>query len=293
MGYCLGRDNSFQKALFLLGNPGSGKGTILRLLAKLVGEQNTSAVALDDLKQKTSVSNLLNKLVNIDADVSVNAKDFEADFRKISGKDAITAKILFKDEFRFKPYCKLIIAGQELPRISDKTRGFYRRMLIINFNVTFENREDKGLDDKLELELSGILNWALEGRKRLYENGNFTTTQIMVEYIEDLKLENNPVQSFIKECIGFHDGAKISKAELYKYYHEQSVLNGNTPLSKINFGKEFYRIVGTLTKKDYRDYSIPEKTPIWINVYIRGKNEPVLYKPTEEIDWSENGKTNL
>lgn len=290
MGYCLGKDTSFHKALILLGEGRNGKGTTFRIIQKIIGRENFSALKMGLLNKEERVSLLVNKLVNIDADCDTQAKGFESGFRTITGDDHITGKKLWKDTFDFKPFCKLIIGANDLPRIADKTHGFYDRLLIIPYNVSFVGKEDRDLDNKLEVEISGILNWALEGRKRLYKNGRFSMTKSMQDYVVELKLENNPLELFIHENIGFEMGISTSKQEMYVAYVDFCKDGGYHAFSKIKFGKEFFRIIGNKTQKDARSANINERTPIWTNIYLRGKNDPIIQKAAEQIEWENSEK---
>lgn len=274
MGYCLGRDNQLQKALFLLGEPGSGKGTIIRVIEQMVGQENCSALPLGNMGDETSVANLVNKLVNFDGDVSITAKDFEADFRRITGGDKLTAKTLYKDKFSFRPFCKLILAANELPHISDRTRAFFRRMLVVPFRVSFIGREDRELEGKLSGEISGILNWALEGRRRLYEQKDFTMSKDLSDIVEDIKRQNNPIELYFNECIGFHDDAWVLKKDLYNNYKDFCKEEGYHALSHSKFSRELIRWAGPRTRNAERAPN-PSRKPMWPNIYIKGINEPV------------------
>jgi putative DNA primase/helicase len=273
IGYCLGRDNKFQKALFLLGEPASGKGTILRAIQRLVGEHNYSSLSLGALGDKAARADLINKIVNIDADVSIESKYFESDFNKVTGKDSVMVKVLYKNEFKYTPFCKLICAANELPRISDKTRGVFRRMIVVPFNKSFEGKEDRGLEDKLIAEIPGILNWAIKGRMRLYEKGDFSVSSNLRDVVNEIKRENNPIEHFVFECIGKDVERDVSKKEVYEYYKEWCTENGNKPLSHIKFSKEFYRVCKDFTVKDGKSTGKYGNYHTWPWIYIKGKHE--------------------
>ena len=74
---------------------------------------------------------LINKLVNIDADVSEHAKEFEAEFKKITSGEPINCNQKFVPTFQFIPYCKIVIAANKFPRITDHSSAFYQRLLVI------------------------------------------------------------------------------------------------------------------------------------------------------------------
>lgn len=270
IGYCLGRDNSFHKALILLGEGRNGKGTTFHVISKLVGNENFSALKLQEMNDKETVSRLVGKLVNIDADTAIDASGYEANFRRITAGDIITARFLYKEPFEFVPHVKLIIGANDLPRISDKTHGFYDRLIIIPFEVSFYGREDRNLKMKLEQEISGILNWAIAGRHRLYKQGQFTTNETMLEAVKELKTENNPTELYVEDNVCFRDNIFTSKTDIYNDYVRWCKDNGHHPLSKIKFGKEFFRCCRTKTKKHARSDD-HNQMHIWPNVYLRNK----------------------
>lgn len=83
-GYCLTRDTRKEKALLLLGESRTGKSTILHVLRYMVGIQNCSSVPLKFINNPQYTPLLINKLVNLDSDVSSKATEYEAEFKIIT-----------------------------------------------------------------------------------------------------------------------------------------------------------------------------------------------------------------
>lgn len=282
LGYCLGKDNHFHKAMVLLGDGRNGKGTTCHILRNLVGEFNCTSLKLGQMTNENMAARLANKMVNIDADTDTSAVRYEADFRRITGGDSIMVKNLYDNPYELRPYVKLVIGANDLPHIADKTHGLYDRLLIIPYNVSFVGREDFGLKEKLMAELSGILNWCLIGRKRLYIRGRFSETNEMRELVQDLKKQNNPIDAYVDECVGIHDDAETTKQDLYDNYKSWCKQNGYKEFGKNKFGKEFYRAVKPRTLKDARRSSALDNAPIWPKVYIQGK-----FVATRAVAWPE------
>ncbi len=89
--------------------------------------------------------------------------------KSLTGRDKITARMLYGKEFEFVPQFKLYINTNYLPRIIDDTIFASNRINVIEFNKHFsEEEQDKTLKSKLREpdNLSGILNWFLLGWKR-------------------------------------------------------------------------------------------------------------------------------
>jgi P4 family phage/plasmid primase-like protien len=271
--------------LILIGEGRNGKGTTFSVINQMLGEHNCSALKLGEMGTKESVASLVGKLANIDADTDASAKSYESDFRRITAGDTMMARRLYKDAFMFKPYVKLIVGANDLPHIADKTHGFYDRLIIIPYNVSFAGKEDLGLKNRLSNEISGILNWAIEGRRRLYDQRYFSITKTLSEYVEELKIENNPVEAYVRECIGADSQACTEKREVYEHYAEWCKINGHHPLSKIKFGKEFFRICKAYTKKDYRISEFMVNSPAWPGLYIIGRwDKEREFKELEQAD---------
>lgn len=78
----------------------------------------------------------------------------------------------------------------ELPKTNDTSNGFYRRFLIAPFNVQIpKNKINPNLaKDIISHELPGIMNWVLEGRKRLVKNGAFIDSPVMSKALEEYKM---------------------------------------------------------------------------------------------------------
>lgn len=65
-------------------------------------------------------------------------------------------------------YAKMMFCLKELPKTNDISNGFYRRFLIVPFNVQIpKNRINPNLAQEIiSNELTGIMNWVLEGKER-------------------------------------------------------------------------------------------------------------------------------
>ena len=108
---------------------------------------------------------------------------YDSIFKAVVSGEEIEADHKFKDPFKFRPVSKLIFAMNELPRVEDHSNGFFRRVVVIPFNRTFnEDKRNRNLKYELEQqELDGIFIWALEGLYRLEERGRFVISERLRE----------------------------------------------------------------------------------------------------------------
>lgn len=183
-----------EKILFLYGAGCNGKSVFVEIIEALVGKDNVSHESLSDLCGEygaNSRANLAGKLLNTCSDVAPDA--FAGDlFKRLASQESISMKTLYKDVITTDDYAKMIFCLNELPKTNDISNGFYRRFLIAPFNVQIpKSKIDPELSRKIiSQELPGIMNWVLEGRKRLVKNRKFTESPVMNRALEEYRSRN-------------------------------------------------------------------------------------------------------
>jgi putative DNA primase/helicase len=201
MGYCLTAETRAHKAFILTGTGSNGKSVLIDVLTRLCGAENVSAVSLKEISQQQfSKIDLVGKTVNIATENEIDVRGFETDaFKSIVSGDLIRVERKYEDGFAYRPYCKLVLAFNKLPYTKDQSYGFLRRLIIIPFGKTFEGEQDnKHLKEELHEELSGILNFAIEGLKRLYANDfRFQPSAAAERELRDYRDEINPLHAFV------------------------------------------------------------------------------------------------
>ncbi len=247
-GLCLTPDTKYEKALFLIGDGSNGKSTILFVLEKILGEYNYTAIPLERLDNPHYVANLFNKLANISIETNAKSAVYDAMFKAIISGDSITADPKYKKPFQFRPYCKLIYALNNMPRVDDKTSAFFRRLLILRFNKQYSELEaNKNLKYELLEELDGIFLWLLEGLRKLRKRGYFLKSEEMQREVNEYRAENNNVITFVEEECELGKNAVIDKQALYFSYSEWCKGSGYRALSKSKFGKELKKQYPSIT----------------------------------------------
>ena len=142
---------------------------------------------------------LANKLVNYGSEI--NGKLESAIFKQLVSGEPVEARLPYGEPFTLKQYAKLIFNCNELPKDVEHTNAYFRRFLIIPFDVTIpEHEQDKNLHTKIiEKELSGVFNWVLEGLNRLLEQKKFSDCEAAQQAVEEYKIECDSVQMFLKK----------------------------------------------------------------------------------------------
>ena len=223
-GYCLWPDCRYEKALFLVGAKGAGKSTLLDVLQWLVGEENFSAVDLEDLDKPHERAALHEKMLNIsdEADSRFFSTKY---FNSISSGKSLQAAFKYGHSFTFRPRCKLACSANDFPRAVGHTDAFLDRLLVVRFLRSFRGTvdQDPELGAKLKAELPGIFAWAIVGLIRLRDRGKFPSSQASQEAIREYRRDINNVLEFAQQVLtddAEDDGAppEVRKDELYRAY---------------------------------------------------------------------------
>jgi len=269
-GYCFQHDNRFEKAFLLYGEPKTMKSTTLYILIQLLGEKNVTAMSLQYLTEdKHGPAFLFGCPANICPDLSARELRNTSVFLKVIGQDSITYGKKFEQEITFSPFTKLIFSCNVIPSTSNKNNAFYRRWCLIEYNIqTAEDKVDSEMRNKLLKELSGILNWSLEGLDRILKN-NKLSYPLSIEETKDLYERNSDsISSFILNEINCeNDDGEIKKRDVYKKYKEYCKNNILNCANQILFGKRFFEITGCGSK---RIGNIPGYTGVsWKSIEIK------------------------
>jgi putative DNA primase/helicase len=245
VGYIFTTGLKLEKGAVLYGSGANGKSVFFEIITSLLGKDNLSFKGLGDLCMKgdrgdNHRAEIENKLVNYASEISPKGADIEI-FKALVSGEPVNARRLYKNVYTFRSNAKLIFNANKLPTETEHTEGFFRRYLIIPFNVTIpENRQDKFLHKKIiENELGGVLNWAIDGLKRLLSTGNFTESEETSNALEDFKKQSNSVLQFVEEySLEKDEYGFVSNKDLYSSYTEFCNSCGYHRFNQSNFSQE-------------------------------------------------------
>ncbi|KRK36329.1 DNA primase family protein [Levilactobacillus parabrevis] len=218
-GYLLDATNKAHAFLIIHGAGQNGKSVYLGLVTQLLGSDSVSAGNIEALGKDFGLSPLVGKLANISNEGE--AVDFStAQLKAITSGDPVQVNPKNRDMFSLVLRTKFIFSTNNLPTTTDTSEGFVRRLNILPFSVHIpKDKVNPNLPGELGQELPGILNWAIEGLKRLRSNGyHFTESEEMRNAKNRYVLNNQPVRRFVKECFTSRNGSKIAFSDLRNLY---------------------------------------------------------------------------
>ena len=206
IAYCLWRYYKFNVWMLFNGAGQNGKSTLINLIRRFLGGHNVSGENLQRLlDNRFAAAGLFQKLANVDADLSGDLLKNTGILKKLTGNDLFPAENKFLPPFQFVNYAKLLFSCNEMPKTTDETDAFFRRLVIINFTIQFfGTAEDPNLLDKLSTpeELSGLLRVVLARLPKVLKNGIRPTNAKMIEYTYEKYLGNiDPAEIFYVKAL--------------------------------------------------------------------------------------------
>lgn len=222
VGYLLRPTTKFQKAFILYGDGANGKSTFLSMLTTFLGEDCVSNVSLQDLcENRFKVAEILNKLVNVYADLPSKGIEQSDTFKNIVSGDSITPERKFGHPFKMVPTARLLFSANALPKSADLSPAYFRRWSIIPFPNRFEGSKAK--KDLLEIlttpqARSALLNRAVEGLRRLEAQQEFTACASVKESGQTYRRQCDSALEFINTRLEADTVATVGKQGLYEGY---------------------------------------------------------------------------
>lgn len=242
IGYTFYRRNELRKAFILTGDKANGKSTYLDMIKTLLGDENTSALDLNELGDRFKTAELFGKLANIGDDIGDEFIANPAIFKKLTSGDRLNAERKGQDPFDFNSYAKLLFSANNIPRIKDKSGAVLDRLIIIPFNATF-SADDPDYDPYIKYKLRSeecmkyLIRVGLEGLKRVLSNRRFTLCEKVQAQLEEYEEHNNPIVLFFKETDEDQIINEPTK-DVYRKYQEFCNANSFQPMSNIEFSKQ-------------------------------------------------------
>ncbi len=241
-GFCLFRKYFIKKACIWLGDKDTSKTTLLEILIKFIGEKNKTGVSLQKITGHNDFHklSLKNRLLNAYDDLTSKDLSDGGGLKVATGGGHITAEEKFGDTLEFLNFAKHVFTANKIPPIKDNDDdAYFDRWLVFQFDNVVE-KKDPFILDKLTKpgELSGILNWALKGLKRLLDNKKFCYMKTSIETKALMERSSTPLVDFISECLEKSDDERISKDDMYMLYSIYSDDLDKPKLSKTQLGRQ-------------------------------------------------------
>lgn len=255
-GYTFTNRCDYQTMAFLFGSGSNGKNTFGDILAGLHGPGDVTSIPISSFGDRFSLWPLGSSRLCYVSEVPTASpggsfKLAEEKLKSVISGDLIQAERKNRDTYTVRPIAKLLILGNELPSLYDRSDGIWRRIVMIHFPVRIapEQANRNLARDLLAAESSGIFNWAIEGLKRLHQRGHIIEPAASASLKSEHKLAMQHEVQFLMDhyaCVGAGELPKgdpgTAFPTIYGQYKTWAELSGFLPVGSNKFGEAIAKL---------------------------------------------------
>lgn len=210
MGITLVKAQDAQVFVYLHGEAGSGKGTLMNIAQDILGTDNKGYAAYVDSglfvksnhqQHPTEMMQFLGARMVVSSEITQGQKMDTGKLKKTTGGDKITGRYMGKDFVTFEATHTLWLMANHRLEVPHDDKGVWRRLRVIPFNYAKKESEFiEGLQRIIyEEEGPGILaRWIAKANE--YFADGYTTPQVVIDAREDYKAEQDTVAAWIDSC---------------------------------------------------------------------------------------------
>jgi putative DNA primase/helicase len=246
VGYSLTGSTDEECVFILYGVGANGKSTFVETIAAMLGDYAMQTPTETLMMRRSDAPT--NDLARLQGARFVSAAETEEDRRlaeskvkAMTGGDTVTARFLFKEFFDFRPEFKIYLSCNHRPLVRGTDDAIWRRLRLIPFLVQIPPLERdpslKGPRGKLQTELSGILNWALEGCK-LWQKDGLISPHAVREATGGYRSDMDVLGSYIADRCLEGDSFTARTGLLYADYTSWCEESGEQPWSQKALGQK-------------------------------------------------------
>lgn len=220
IAYSMLPDYPLETIFCLHGDGSNGKSSFIKLLVNFLGMYNVSATELSLLSNPNSrfeTTALQGKLVCLMSELDdATIKNTSLLKKLVGNKEVIRAEYKGKGHVEFINYAKIIMSTNVIPDTADKTDGFYRRWLVIDFPNKFDSTNGDVLKDLTEKDYSALARKSIAVLKKILKNNTFTNLGTIKDRKQRYEDKANPLKRFIDEKCVVSPNGEIPVFEFYE-----------------------------------------------------------------------------
>jgi len=241
-----------EKAAMLIGGGENGKSVFLEFVETFLGEPNVSHRALQDFDSNQFAANQLEgKLANIHPDMGDESVKDMSTFKKLTGRDTMTADVKYESPITFENFASLLFAANEMPVFGEDNHAVWRRWLYIDFPYTFDEDDPDAKDPEpkrtlmrrltQEAELEALLLRCQQEVERWHTGEPWYPDAMDPEAVrEQMKRAAEPVYDFAMTCLNAVDEEDVwlPKEDVRTAYREYATRVQLPKMGAEKFGEE-------------------------------------------------------
>lgn len=246
-GYSLVHSTALEKILVIIGPTRSGKGTIERAWAAVLGIQNIVYTSFDRLTERFHMAAFVGKNLAVMSDAHVGKwTDTTGSLEKLKAISGGDATLIEWKHARDMPMLRLparfVIYCNEMPSLMDSSNALAGRLIVLPMLKSYLGKEDLTLKDRIVAEAQGIMVWALFGLRQLWQRmaagQGFTIPDESRRAVEEFARESSPAYSFAEDCLTLDESSIERVAVVYAAWRAWCEIYGRQPGSIESFSRK-------------------------------------------------------
>lgn len=224
LGYIFNTNLDFKerkgKVFFIVGDGGSGKGTLLKLISQLLGAENVSNVSIHEFEDGRRTTIMIGKLANLGDDIEdqpINAPVMKT-IKNMATADTVNIRKLYKESESTIVSATGVYTSNHILRSFEKGESFKRRVVWLPLTKKLQNKSaqfHKDLRSKEALDYLTAL--AIESLNKLYKTELFSESETIYEFNKGYHEANNTAVAYLKE-LNYYDILGFTLKEIYQDY---------------------------------------------------------------------------
>ena len=293
MCFNLGDMDNWQVLLYLLGQAGAGKSTIvMKIIQKFYEEEDVGIIA-NNIDAKYGIKPHVNKFMVLAPEIAENFKMEQTDWQLLveGGRNTYSEK--YKSDETINWEVPMMMGGNKIMRYKNNSESVSRRTAVVNFWKKVVNT-DTEIDKKLTKEIPSIMKMCIRGYyNTLKIHGKKGIWNILPQYFKENKEEmeqtTNSLQNFLKSGKVLFDKNLYVPLKVFSQIFNDHCRENNLPREQ--FTKDYYMGIFTnnnikLIQQGSREYPpnsgiILKRTTFLLGIDIPGDDNEILENDPE------------
>lgn len=234
--------STYQVCIILKGSGSNGKSSTLTVVVGLFPKEAVSSVSPQQFGSESYRAMLAEARLNVVGELPEKKikQEAAAALKALISGDEVVAKWLYKNPFRFKPKAGHIVSCNGLPDVEDDSDGFFRRFIILDFDVQFTPSGDSRniAEEVLAEDRARIVCAALRAVPELMRRGKFLTPKESVDEVTAWRNGQDEISLFLEDCTEPCEAKRGNGSDgdsLYTRYAVWAPQNGYEQMNKNRF----------------------------------------------------------
>lgn len=236
--------DDWQVVLFFKGVAGTGKGTVIKIIKSFFDKCDVGVIS-NNGEPTFGLQGLYDKKLAVAPEVKGNMNIDQATFQSMVSGESVSVAIKNQTSLSVKWTVPIILAGNELPNMTDNGGSLQRRLVIPNFKKKVLAKDSEAdLEKQLILESPLFLQKAVKAYLDMVNKvGNKGFWSFSPQYFKKQKIElaelTNPFYSFLdSERIIFGQNYYMTNTEVRELFKQHCLSPGLSRASK--FGTDLF-----------------------------------------------------